>query len=122
MIYDINHKLHYHLYGIIKYRDFQKHKTINTRMDLLSLTVKVGFPIAAALISGSFVFLTLKFILDGVTSAINGMIDILESLNNRIEVMDNELQKIDVKISAAFGLDADFVRIARATRDDYRKD
>lgn len=107
---------------IIKYRDFGKHETINIIMDLLSLTVKVGFPIAAALISGSFVFLTLKFILDGVTSAINGIIDILESLNNRIEVMDNELQKIDVKISAAFGLDADFVRIARATREDHRKD
>ena len=39
-------------------------------MDVLSLIADVGFPIAAALSGGFFVFLTLRFILDGVLSDI----------------------------------------------------
>ena len=35
-------------------------------MDFLTLIGEVGFPIAAALAAGLFVFITLRFILDGV--------------------------------------------------------
>ena len=44
------------------------------------LVADVGFPIAAALAAGYFVFLTLKFILDGVTSSVNGMAGIIKGL------------------------------------------
>ena len=37
-------------------------------MDFLKLAIDVGFPIAAAVACGFFVFLTLKFILASVTS------------------------------------------------------
>ena len=36
--------------------------------DFFKLVAEVGFPIAAAMAGGYFVFLTLKFILAGVTS------------------------------------------------------
>ena len=39
----------------------------------LKLVAEVGFPIAAACGAGYFVFLTLKFILAGVTSSVNGI-------------------------------------------------
>ena len=91
-------------------------------MNIIDLIAKLGFPIAAALVSGSFVFLTLKFILAGVTSAVTGMSHIIENLNNRIDVMDNELQKIDIKISTAFGLEPDYARISRSGIEDNRKD
>ena len=41
--------------------------------DFFKLVAEVGFPIAAAISAGYFVFLTLKFILAGVTSSVNGI-------------------------------------------------
>ena len=41
-------------------------------MDFFKLVAEVGFPIAAAIAAGYFVFLTLKFILAGVLSSIKG--------------------------------------------------
>ena len=38
-------------------------------MDFFKLVAEVGFPIAAAMAAGYFVFLTLKFILQGVTGS-----------------------------------------------------
>jgi len=40
-------------------------------MDFLTLVGEVGFPIAGALAAGGFVFLTLKFILAGVTDSVS---------------------------------------------------
>jgi len=91
-------------------------------MDFLRLVTEVGFPIAAAFAAGYFVFLTLKFILAGVTSSINNMTSIIKGLDSRVDVMNNEVQRIDIKISHALGLRPNYERIARAESGDHRKD
>jgi hypothetical protein len=95
---------------------------INTIMDFLKLVADVGFPIAAALAAGYFVFLTLKFILAGVTSSVNGMAGIIKGLDARVDTMTNDLQRVDVKISHALGLQPDYYRISRAEQADQRRD
>lgn len=91
-------------------------------MDFLKLVTEVGFPIAAAVSAGYFVFLTLKFILVGVTNSINGMVGIIKGLDSRIDTMTNQLQRIDVKVSHALGLEPDYSRISRAEHSDQRTD
>ena len=91
-------------------------------IDFLQFTAEVGFPIASACASGGFVFLTLKFILEGVTSSLKGLKGTIVSLNNRIDAMVNELQRVDVRISGVLDIDPDFDRIARASQSDHRKD
>jgi hypothetical protein len=91
-------------------------------MDFLRLVTEVGFPIAAAIAAGYFVFLTLKFILAGVTSSVNTMTGIIKGLDKRVDIMNNEVQTIDIKISHALGLRPNYERIARAESDDHRKD
>jgi hypothetical protein len=86
------------------------------------LITDVGFPIAASIMAGYFVFLTLKFILDGVTSSIHSMSSIIKNLEIRVDVMTNQLTRVDVKVSHALGLEPDYERIARAERLDHRKD
>lgn len=90
--------------------------------EFFKLVAEVGFPIAAAIAAGYFVFLTLKFILDGVTSSVNGMANILKGLDARVDTMNNDVQRIDVKISHALGLQPDYSRIGRAELSDQRKD
>jgi hypothetical protein len=90
-------------------------------MDFKVIT-DVGFPIAASLTAGYFVFLTLKFILDGVTSSIHNMSSIIKNLEVRVDVMTNQLTRVDVKVSHALGLEPDYERIARAEPLDHRKD
>ena len=91
-------------------------------MDFLKLVTEVGFPITASLAAGYFVFLTLKFILAGVTSSINAMSGIIKGLDKRVDIMNNEVQAIDIKTSHALGLRPNYERIARAESDDHRKD
>jgi len=86
------------------------------------LITDVGFPIAASILAGYFVFLTLKFILDGVTSSIHGMSSTIKNLEIRVDVMTNQLTRVDVKVSHALGLEPDYERIARAEQIDHRKD
>jgi hypothetical protein len=90
--------------------------------EFLSIVTDVGFPIAAALAAGYFVFLTLKFILAGVTSSVSSMGNIIKGLDTRVDTMNNDLHRIDVKVSHALGLQPDFNRIARADQADQRKD
>jgi len=90
--------------------------------EFFKLVADVGFPIAAALAAGYFVFLTLKFILDGVTSSVNGMAGIIKGLDARVDTMTNDLQRVDVKISHALGLQPDYYRISRAEQSDQRRD
>jgi hypothetical protein len=83
----------------------------------------VGFPIASALAGGFFVFLTLRFILDGALSDIKTQRGFVKSLDNRIKTMNNELIRIDLLISHAFDIKPDLDRIARADgQKDARKD
>jgi len=57
-------------------------------MDMFfKLVAEVGFPIAAAMGAGYFVFLTLKFILAGVTGSVRGMAGIITALDNRVKTM-----------------------------------
>jgi hypothetical protein len=90
--------------------------------DFFKLVADLGFPIAGACGAGYFVFLTLKFILAGVTSSVNGMGGIIKGLDSRVDTMTNQLQRIDVKVSHALGLQPDYDRIARADQVDQRKD
>ena len=92
-------------------------------MDLIRLVGEVGFPIAAAISAGYFVFLTLKFILAGVTSSVNGIKNIIMSLDNRVKTMNHDVIRIDTIVSNALGLQPDVDRIARADgKNDTRVD
>lgn len=108
----------WYLYNDLVYLIFQ----INIFMDFLKLVAELGFPIAGALAAGYFVFLTLKFILAGVTSSVNGMGGIIKGLDARVDTMTNQLQRIDVKVSHALGLQPDYDRLSRAEHSDQRKD
>jgi hypothetical protein len=90
--------------------------------DFFKVITELGFPIAAACASGYFVFLTIKFILAGVTSSVYSMNHIVRGLDDRIDTMTDELQRLDVKISQSLGLDPDYGRISRAERVDHRRD
>lgn len=91
--------------------------------DIFKLIAEVGFPIASALAAGYFVFLTLKFILAGVTGSVNGMKNIITALDNRVKTMNHDVIRIDTVVSNALGLRPDVDRIARSDgKDDARKD
>ena len=91
-------------------------------LDLFVFIHSVGLPIASACIGGYFVFLTLKYILAGVTSSINGIANIITQLEQRVDNMNTQLQRIDIKITHSLGLEPDYDRIARAEKADNRKD
>lgn len=91
--------------------------------EFLKLVAEVGFPIAAAIAAGYFVFLTLKFILAGVTSSVNGLKNIIGALDNRVKTMNHDVIRIDTIVSDALGLRPDVDRIARADgKNDARRD
>jgi hypothetical protein len=92
-------------------------------MDFFKIVAELGFPIAAALAGGYFVFLTLKFILAGVTSSVKGMAGIITALDNRVKIMNHDVIRIDVVVSNAIGLKPDVDRVARADgKNDARRD
>jgi hypothetical protein len=83
----------------------------------------LGFPIAAALAGGYFVYLTIKLLLAGVLSAIKGMAGIITALDNRVKTMNADVIRIDTLVSSALGIRPDLDRIARADgKSDARKD
>jgi archaellum biogenesis ATPase FlaH len=92
-------------------------------VDFFKLVAEVGFPIAAALAAGYFVFLTLKFILQGVTGSVNGIKGIIMALDNRVKTMNHDVIRIDTLVSNALGVKPDVDRIARADgKNDARRD
>jgi hypothetical protein len=94
-----------------------------SQMDFFKIVAELGFPIAAALAGGYFVFLTLKFILAGVTSSVKGMAGIITALDNRVKTMNHDVIRIDVVVSNAIGLKPDVDRVARADgKNDARRD
>jgi len=91
--------------------------------EFFKLVAEVGFPIAAAIAAGYFVFLTLKFILAGVTSSVSGLKNTIEALDNRVKTMNHDVIRIDTIVSNALGLKPDVSRIARADgKNDARRD
>lgn len=92
-------------------------------MDFLKLIADLGFPIASALAAGYFVFLTLKFILDGVTSSVKGLSTIIKALDNRVATMNHDIVRIDALMCNTLGIKPDLERLARADgKEDARKD
>lgn len=90
---------------------------------VFKLIADVGFPMAAACGAGYFVFLTLKFILAGVTGSVNGIKGIIMALDNRVKTMNHDVIRIDTIVSNALGLKPDVDRIARADgKTDARRD
>jgi hypothetical protein len=91
--------------------------------EYFKLVAEVGFPIAAAIGAGYFVFLTLKFILAGVTGSVNGIKNIIMALDNRVKTMNHDVIRIDTVVSNALGLRPDVDRVARADgKNDARRD
>jgi hypothetical protein len=83
----------------------------------------LGFPIAAALAGGYFVYLTIKLLLAGVLSAIKGMAGIITALDNRVKTMNADVIRIDTLVSSALGIRPDLDRIGRANgKEDCRRD
>jgi hypothetical protein len=58
-------------------------------MDFLTLASEVGFPIAGALAAGYFVFLTLGFILAGVTDSVTTLKNIIALMSYALGVKPN---------------------------------
>lgn len=92
-------------------------------MDFFTLVSEVGFPIAGAVGAGLFVFLTLKFILAGVTDSVTTLKNIIGSLDNRVQTMNNDLVKVDALLSHALNLRPNIDRIAaNEGKEDARRD
>lgn len=92
-------------------------------MEFLKLVADLGFPIASALAAGYFVFLTLKFILEGVTSSVKGLSQIIKALDNRVATMNHDIVRIDALMCTTLGIKPDLDRLARAEgKEDARKD
>ena len=91
--------------------------------EFFKLVGEVGFPIAGALAAGYFVFLTLKFILEGVTGSVTTLKNIIGALDNRVQTMNNDLVKIDALMSYALGVKPNIDRIAaNEGKEDARRD
>ena len=87
------------------------------------LIADVGFPIAAACAMGYFIFLTIKFILAGVMSSVQGLSGIITALDNRVKTMNHDVIRIDTLVSNVMGVKPDVDRIARADgKNDARRD
>jgi uncharacterized membrane protein len=91
--------------------------------DIFALIAEVGFPIVGALAAGYFVFLTMKFILDGVMGSVKSLTGIIKALDNRVRTMNHDVIRIDMLMSSALGVKPDLDRIARADgKNDARRD
>lgn len=92
-------------------------------MDFFTLVSDVGFPIAGAIAAGGFVFLTLKFILAGVTNSVTTLKNIISQLDNRVQTMNNDLVKIDALLSYTLNIRPNVDRLAaNEGKEDARRD
>lgn len=91
--------------------------------EILDLIGDVGFPIAMAVISGFFIFLTLKYILESVLWQVAGIEGIVKALDNRVKTMNHDIIRVDNTICSVLGIKPDLERIARADgKNDARRD
>jgi archaellum biogenesis ATPase FlaH len=94
-----------------------------TTMEIFKLIGELGFPIAAACAAGYFVFLSLRFILEGVMGSVRGLTGIINALDNRVKTMNHDVIRIDTLMSNALNVKPDLDRIARADgKNDARRD
>jgi hypothetical protein len=100
---------------LVKHKYVYNNKNKENRMnEIFKLISDLGFPIAAAVAGGYFVYLTIKLLLAGVLSAVKGMAGIITALDNRVKTMNSDVIRIDTVVSNALGLRPDVDRIARA--------
>jgi hypothetical protein len=91
--------------------------------DILNFVEQVGIPVASALAVGWFLFIILKFLLAQVTDRISGISSSLLALENQIDIMNNDIVKIDAQFSCAFGVQPNLNRIAASEgKEDCRDD
>ena len=114
--------------------------------DFVSLINEVGFPIAAALGLGLFIWKLINRIIDGMETKLDTLDDklnlslanleerlggkldsqhgILVSLIDRVRSLDNEIIRQDTMIKTILGVPQliNIDKIAKADRDDQRKD
>ena len=92
-------------------------------MEFLTIIGEVGFPIAGAIAAGYFVFLTIKFILAGVTGGVISLKNFITALDNRVQTMNNDLVQIDAKMSHVLGVKPNVERLAaNEGKEDARRD
>ena len=91
--------------------------------DILNFIQSVGVPITVALATGGFLFLILKFILTQVTDQIKGISGALLSLENKCDIMNNDIVKIDCLFSSFFHVEPNLNRVAASEgKEDCRDD
>ncbi len=114
--------------------------------EAVALITELGFPIAAALGLGIFVWKLINRIIDGMEQKINTLDDkvqtsldtmeervstkldsqygIIVSLIDRVRALDNQSIRQDVLLKTLLGIPnlVDIDKIAKADRDDQRKD
>ena len=91
--------------------------------EIFKIIGDLGFPVAAALAGGYFIFLTIKLLLAGVLSSVKGMANIITALDNRVKTMNHDVIRIDTVVSNVLGLRPDVERISRADgKTDARRD
>ena len=83
-------------------------------MNWIEFLAEVGAPIFGSLVMAFFIFLTLKYILEGVLDNVKGLTGIIAMLEDRARVMNNDIIKIDLLISQALELKPHLERVARA--------
>lgn len=90
---------------------------------MFTLIKELGFPIASALIGGFFMFLTLKYIMDGVIGQVKSLHGIVGSLDNRVKTMNHDMIRMDTTMCVVLGIKPDLNRISRADgKEDARRD
>jgi len=83
-------------------------------MNWIEFLAEVGAPIFGSLVMAFFIFLTLKYILEGVLDNVKGLTGIITMLEDRARVMNNDILKIDLLISQTLELRPDLDRVARS--------
>ena len=83
-------------------------------MNWIEFLADVGAPIFGSLVMAFFIFLTLKYILEGVLDSVKSLTGIISMLEDRARVMNNDIVKIDLLISQHLELKPDLERVARA--------
>ena len=93
-------------------------------MDIfLYILTQFGMPVAGAMVMGVFIYIILKYILEGVVGQVKTITMLISALDNRIKTMNHDMIKLDILISHALNLKPDMDRISRADgKEDARKD
>jgi len=91
--------------------------------EMVILVSELGFPVAAALLGGFFMFLTLKYIMNGVIDKVNFISNMVSGLDNRVKNMNHDMIRMDTTMCVVLGIKPDLNRISRADgQKDARRD